>query len=164
MYGACLGSLTADALVQAIKGTPTCYIFVCPPEDEISHPPFHALVPHGVSQEPGLILLSHSGHIRFWQSIGIGLAGGDNFSTFDLDLNEGDSVTNLLRIDVRALHPSDALYIHLVSSPSFLSHPRQKEVSTASTSRQPEENITLPLACSPVLKSLVASLPFYRRS
>lgn len=93
---------------QAIKGTPTCYIFVCPPEDEISHPPFHALVPHGVSQEPGLILLSHSGHIRFWQSIGIGLAGGDNFSTFDLDLNEGDSVTNLLRIDSQLFVASTA--------------------------------------------------------
>ncbi|KAF5315570.1 hypothetical protein D9611_004731 [Ephemerocybe angulata] len=85
---------------QAIKGTPTCYIFVCPTDpDAVLPPPFQALVPHGLTQEPGLILLSHSGHIRFWQSIGIGLAGGDNFATFDLNLAEGDTVTNLLRVD-----------------------------------------------------------------
>ncbi|KAG2020222.1 methyltransferase type 11 [Coprinopsis cinerea AmutBmut pab1-1] len=84
---------------QAIKGTPTCYIFLCPPESDALHPPFHALVPQGASQEPGLILISHSGQIRFWESIGIGLAGGDNFATFDLNLREDEHVTNLTRVD-----------------------------------------------------------------
>lgn len=57
-------------------------------------------MPQGISQEPGLILVSHSGQIRFWESIGIGLAGGDNFATFDLNLQGNEHVTNLLRVDV----------------------------------------------------------------
>ncbi|TFK29976.1 methyltransferase type 11 [Coprinopsis marcescibilis] len=84
---------------QAIKGVPTCYIFHCPTETDNVHPPFHVLVPKGISEEPGLVLLSHSGQIRFWESIGIGLAGGDNFATMYLELGEEEHVTNLERVD-----------------------------------------------------------------
>lgn len=31
----------------------------------------------------------------------MGLAGGDNYASFDLNLREGESVTNLTRVDVR---------------------------------------------------------------
>jgi hypothetical protein len=44
--------------------------------------------------------VSLSGEIRFWDSIGIGLAGGQNYSTTDLGLSSHEAVTNLLRVDV----------------------------------------------------------------
>ncbi|KAG6866953.1 hypothetical protein C0991_003869 [Blastosporella zonata] len=61
--------------------------------------PFHALIPYNTSREPGLILLSTDGKIRFWDSIGIGLAGGDHYVTIQLALAGDESVTNLLRSD-----------------------------------------------------------------
>ncbi|KAL0946843.1 hypothetical protein HGRIS_013011 [Hohenbuehelia grisea] len=84
---------------QAVKGTPTCYIFSCPQDYNQISPPFHALLPYGATREPGLILVSPAGSVRFWDSIGIGLAGGENFSTIDLGLSEEESVTNLVRAD-----------------------------------------------------------------
>lgn len=63
--------------------------------------PFHALVPFGSQREPGLIVCSNIGQVRFWDSIGMGLAGGDNFSFSVLSLVEGENVTNLVRADVR---------------------------------------------------------------
>ncbi|KAH9900978.1 Non-repetitive/WGA-negative nucleoporin C-terminal-domain-containing protein [Cubamyces lactineus] len=88
---------------QALTGTPTCYIFGCPRE---AYPPpmatpFHALVPFGSQREPGLIICSNIGQIRFWDSIGMGLAGGDNFSFTLLELEEGENVTNLVRADAQ---------------------------------------------------------------
>lgn len=41
--------------------------------------------------------------MRFWDSIGIGLAGGDHFSTTNLGLDSGDLVTNFIRADVSLL-------------------------------------------------------------
>ncbi|KAL7283436.1 hypothetical protein ACG7TL_002866 [Trametes sanguinea] len=88
---------------QALTGTPTCYIFGCPrePNPPPMATPFHALVPFGPQREPGLIICSNIGQIRFWDSIGMGLAGGDNFSFSMLDLTEGENVTNLVRADAQ---------------------------------------------------------------
>ena len=63
--------------------------------------PFHALVPHGTTREPGLIIISPQGQIRFWDGLGMGLAGGDNFAHFVLDLEESETMTTLTRSDVR---------------------------------------------------------------
>ncbi len=84
-----------------MKGTPTCYIFSCPQDEEPSGPPLHVLVPFVKTREPGLILISPLGEIRYWDSIGIGLAGGENYITLHLDLAEDESVTTLTRADVR---------------------------------------------------------------
>jgi nuclear pore complex protein Nup133 len=65
-----------------------------------SRAPFHGLFPHGDQREPGLILLSPSGEIRFWDSIGIGLAGGEHYVKSDLGLASDEMVTNLVRADV----------------------------------------------------------------
>ena len=89
--------------LQALRGTPTCYIFSCPQAQEQINPPFHSLVPYSSSREPGLVLVSLSGEIRFWQSIGIGLAGGDHFVSSSLGLEEDEDVTYLLRLDVSEL-------------------------------------------------------------
>ncbi|KAG6814378.1 hypothetical protein H0H92_010964 [Tricholoma furcatifolium] len=84
---------------QALRGTPTCYIFSCPQDPNHLQAPFHALIPYNSAREPGLILMSSDGVIRFWDSIGIGLAGGDRYTTIQLDLSLGESVTNLIRSD-----------------------------------------------------------------
>ncbi|OSX65290.1 hypothetical protein POSPLADRAFT_1054050 [Postia placenta MAD-698-R-SB12] len=86
---------------QALTGIPTCYIFQCPRSnwgDNLSTP-FHALVPHGQTREPGLIVISTGGVIRYWDSLGIGLAGGDNFSVTELNLESEEQVTTLTRAD-----------------------------------------------------------------
>ncbi|KAK0204765.1 hypothetical protein DFS33DRAFT_1322617 [Desarmillaria ectypa] len=87
---------------QAIRGTPTCYIFRCPEDYKQTSPPFCGLIPYssyGTAREPGLILMSPSGEIRMWDSIGIGLAGGDHFSSVTLSLSPDEFVTNLVRVD-----------------------------------------------------------------
>ncbi|KAF9476583.1 methyltransferase type 11 [Pholiota conissans] len=87
---------------QAIKGIPTCYIFSCPRDIRFRRPPFHSLVPQGPAREPGLILVSSAGQIRFWESIGIGLAGGDNFVASQLEgMEYEEEVTNLIRADAQ---------------------------------------------------------------
>jgi nuclear pore complex protein Nup133 len=54
-----------------------------------------------ISREPGLILVSAGGKIRFWESIGTGLAGGENFTASSLeDMEHDEMVTNLVRADV----------------------------------------------------------------
>ncbi|KAI0748169.1 Non-repetitive/WGA-negative nucleoporin C-terminal-domain-containing protein [Daedaleopsis nitida] len=50
-------------------------------------------------REPGLIVSSNIGQIRFWDSIGMGLAGGDNFSFSQLSMEQGENVTSLTRAD-----------------------------------------------------------------
>ena len=88
------------SLPQAVRSTPTCYIFSCPFDIDTAAPPFHALVPFTPNREPGLILVSSSGVIRFWDSIGIGLAGGNHYYTTTLNLPPGQQVTNFIRSDV----------------------------------------------------------------
>ncbi|KZT09491.1 uncharacterized protein LAESUDRAFT_646564 [Laetiporus sulphureus 93-53] len=90
---------------QALTGTPTCYIFLCPQaengREDIMTTPFYALIPHGPTREPGLIISSHIGQIRFWDGVGMGLAGGDNFTYYNLSLDQGELVTTLSRADPR---------------------------------------------------------------
>ncbi|KAJ7905514.1 Non-repetitive/WGA-negative nucleoporin C-terminal-domain-containing protein [Mycena olivaceomarginata] len=121
---------------QAVKGTPTCYIFSCPEDQDRSNPPFHELVPYTSAREPGLILVSLSGEIRFWDSIGIGLAGGQNYSSTDLDLSPDEVVTNLLRVDVSL---SGLLFRLVLTSAGgkhhLTSHPFSRPSSGLSLSR-----------------------------
>ncbi|KAG2157173.1 hypothetical protein DEU56DRAFT_7542 [Suillus clintonianus] len=81
----------------------TCYILPCPPSSQdYAHPPsapFHALVPSRSRSEPGLVLLSLRGDIRFWDSITSGLAGGGSFESINLELGEGEYTSGLLRVD-----------------------------------------------------------------
>lgn len=95
--------------VEAVKGIPTCYIFGCPRDYDQTSAPLYGLIPYSVSREPGLVLVSPSGHIRLWDSISIGLAGGEHFSTSALPLSSDEYVTNLIRVDVRP-HASSTLF------------------------------------------------------
>jgi nuclear pore complex protein Nup133 len=47
--------------------------------------------------------------IRFWDSIGIGLAGGEHYYPASLNLPPGQAVTNFTRVDV-SVH--EAMDIH----------------------------------------------------
>jgi nuclear pore complex protein Nup133 len=76
-----------------------CYIFKCPPSTQRTTP-HHILIPHSLNREPGLVLISVDGEIRFWDSIGIGLAGGDHYSTTRLNLNADELITFVARRDV----------------------------------------------------------------
>ena len=137
-YSGAIDTLTGYALVasartcfvwqhaQAIRGTPTCYIFSCPLENAC---PYHALVPYGPSREPGLILLSMKGEIRFWDSIGIGLAGGEHFSMTILDLMGPEYISNFIRVDVSAI--SALVYMY---TKGCLLQP-QTYIATTSTGR-----------------------------
>ena len=62
--------------------------------------PFSALVSFGSSREPGLILLSQSGEMRFWDSIGLGLTGGDRTDSLQLDLGSNEAVTAFVYAEV----------------------------------------------------------------
>ncbi|KAF9075250.1 hypothetical protein BDP27DRAFT_40146 [Rhodocollybia butyracea] len=131
LYSGEIDTLTGFALVAsvktcfvwqhalAVKGIPTCYIFTCPHDYDQTSPPFHSLVPWGSGREPGLILISTAGEVRFWDSVGIGLAGGDRYSTTYLGLDSEDIVTGFKRIDTQTYVASTAfgnLYKLLLTS------------------------------------------------
>ena len=84
---------------QEIVGIPTCYIFPCP-ADNSQAAPLYAFVPYGGSREPGLILASQSGEVWFWNNIGVGLAGGEQYSKILLELQSNEIVNSLTRLDV----------------------------------------------------------------
>jgi hypothetical protein len=92
---------------QEIVGIPTCYIFPCP-ADPSQAAPLYAFVPYGGSREPGLILASQSGEVWFWNNIGVGLAGGEQYSKILLELQSNEIVNSLTRLDVRS-SPSTVL-------------------------------------------------------
>ncbi|KIJ44042.1 hypothetical protein M422DRAFT_30592 [Sphaerobolus stellatus SS14] len=88
--------------LQSAFTSPTCYMFPVPPPDPSNSYltlPFASLVSFGASREPGLILVSSSGEVRFWDSIGIGLAGAERFSTAKIDILENEVVQGLEQID-----------------------------------------------------------------
>ncbi|KIY72168.1 hypothetical protein CYLTODRAFT_344529 [Cylindrobasidium torrendii FP15055 ss-10] len=99
---------------QAVRNTPTTYILPCPPtifETYQTHENiFHGLVPYTTQREPGLILISSSGHIRIWDSITIGLAGGDPFTSAKLPLTHPEEyVTNLVRVQDQTFVASSSM-------------------------------------------------------
>jgi len=60
------------------------------------------LCPYSSSREPGLILASQSGEVWFWNNIGAGLAGGEQYSKILLELQPNEIVNSLTRLDVRS--------------------------------------------------------------
>jgi nuclear pore complex protein Nup133 len=89
---------------QELAGIPTCYIFPCP-VDPSQAAPLYAFVPYGGSREPGLILASQPGEIWFWNNIGVGLAGGEQYSKILLELETNENINSLIRLDVRSFVP-----------------------------------------------------------
>ncbi|KAI9466341.1 hypothetical protein BJY52DRAFT_1367647 [Lactarius psammicola] len=93
---------------QELSGIPTCYIFPCP-ADPSQAAPLHAFVPYGSSREPGLILASPSGEVWFWNNIGVGLAGGEQYSKILLELESNEIISSLTRLDPQTFVVSTSL-------------------------------------------------------
>ncbi|KAH9966798.1 Non-repetitive/WGA-negative nucleoporin C-terminal-domain-containing protein [Russula dissimulans] len=93
---------------QELVGIPTCYIFPCP-ADPSQAAPLYAFVPYGGSREPGLVLASQSGEIWFWNNIGVGLAGGEQYSKILLELQSNENVNSLTRLDPQTFVASTSL-------------------------------------------------------
>jgi nuclear pore complex protein Nup133 len=93
---------------QELSGIPTCYIFPCP-ADPSQAAPLHAFVPYGSSREPGLILASPSGELWFWNNIGVGLAGGEQYSKVLLELESNETINSLTRLDPQTFVVSTSL-------------------------------------------------------
>ncbi|KAG8948275.1 hypothetical protein FRC04_009913 [Tulasnella sp. 424] len=81
---------------------PTCYIFPMPPATSTLGnllTPFASFVPYGTTREPGLIVASGTGELRFWDSVDTGLAGAENYTGTQLDLVTDEYLTGLYRYE-----------------------------------------------------------------
>ncbi|EJD52940.1 hypothetical protein AURDEDRAFT_110780 [Auricularia subglabra TFB-10046 SS5] len=91
----------------------TCYLFPTPGLSARATAPTHltlpvaSLVHYGPLREPGLILISKTGELRFWESIGVGLSGAEGFAAQQIPLQVGEEIV--------ALHRCDHL-VHVASS------------------------------------------------
>lgn len=87
-------------------GSTTTYVFPLPPQAPF--PPgvtaysplsFASLVPspsQTTQREPGLLAVSNTGTVRFWESISLSLAGADRFKALSLPVAEGELVRSLV--------------------------------------------------------------------
>jgi nuclear pore complex protein Nup133 len=57
------------------------------------------LVPRTAGREPGLLLVSVDGALRFWDSIASSLSGSERYQSLDIALGAAESVINLQRCD-----------------------------------------------------------------
>lgn len=65
---------------------------------------YASLVLYGHTREPGLIVASGRGQVRFWEALGAGLSGGEHFLSTDLDLGSHEYLMGLSRYDVSRLY------------------------------------------------------------
>lgn len=79
-----------------------CYIFPNPSTLGHNDVPYASFVPYRSSQEPGLILCSESGAVRYWDNVSLGLTGGESFRALQLGLAGGERVLRMTRADVGA--------------------------------------------------------------
>lgn len=167
----CLSTCTSNHSPQALTGTPTCYIFACPQDIEPlpMDTALHALVPYGQTREPGLLLLSPGGILHFWDSLAMGLAGGEPSERSSLTLSSDERVTTLTRADVRIFRMSFVNESNITSvtpaanvrrvndhRPSLPSgaHWFERKVLSDSTRIQPSDINALPLSSPPRLSLL----------
>jgi len=85
--------------------------------------PLASLVHYGSMREPGLILVSRSGELRLWESIGVGLSGAEGFATTQLPLLPDEEVLGVHHCDVSSLafcanhaHPRLQHLLHLATT------------------------------------------------
>jgi nuclear pore complex protein Nup133 len=104
---------------QELAGIPTCYIFPCP-VDPSQAAPLYTFVPYGGSREPGLILASQAGEIWFWDNIGVGLAGGEQYSKILLELHSNEIVNSLTRLDVCFFSTSSLCLLKSLQPQTFI--------------------------------------------
>ncbi|WVQ93625.1 hypothetical protein IAU59_000701 [Kwoniella sp. CBS 9459] len=83
--------------------SPTTYSFPSPPASYASTPTLPptlaALYTGSTSSEPGMILVSATGEIRFWESMSVALSNVERFQEIYLELGEDDYAEKLWKID-----------------------------------------------------------------
>lgn len=90
--------------LQRAHSSPTCYNFPAP-SPEYGHtttqsPVIAALYTGSSSGEPGMILISSTGTIRFWESMSLALANVDRYQNIKLELAEDDFADMIWNVDV----------------------------------------------------------------
>lgn len=78
----------------------TCYIFPCSSNEVTSETTLGCFVPFE-NREPGLLLASTSGDIRFWDSILLGLSTTKGFYSLQMSLSANEVLTGVFRCAVR---------------------------------------------------------------
>ncbi|OCF44072.1 hypothetical protein I317_02025 [Kwoniella heveanensis CBS 569] len=83
--------------------SPTTYSFPAPPASYSSTPTLPptlaALYTDSTSSEPGMILVSSTGEVRFWENMSVALSNVDRFQEIYLELGEDDFAERLWKID-----------------------------------------------------------------
>ena len=90
-----------------VSSSSPCYIFPNPASpSEGSHLPLGCFVPRPRLQDPGFLLASPSGSIRYWTSISLGLTGGERYQSAQVSLGPTEVVTKLVHLEVSKPIPS----------------------------------------------------------
>ncbi|WWD16353.1 hypothetical protein CI109_100779 [Kwoniella shandongensis] len=91
--------------LKPTHSSPTTYTFLAPPTDHphgnnVDPPVLSALYTGSTSSEPGMILVSPSGTIRFWESMSLALtANSERYQELYIDLGEDDVVERIWKLD-----------------------------------------------------------------
>ena len=95
------------AFLQRTHSSPTCFTFPAPIPSyghAASQPPVLAALYTGASSgEPGMILISTTGHVRFWETMSLALANVERYQSMKLELGDDDLAQRIFKIDVSAL-------------------------------------------------------------
>ncbi|WVQ77306.1 hypothetical protein IAR50_006990 [Cryptococcus sp. DSM 104548] len=90
------------------QSTPTTYTFSAPPPANATSlgfiPPILSALytpssSASLASEPGMILISSSGEVRFWESLSLALGNVDRYQELFLELQEGDWVEKVYKLD-----------------------------------------------------------------
>jgi nuclear pore complex protein Nup133 len=86
----------------------TCYVFPVPQPEGLSLAaavfaplPFGSLVNYGSDRDPGFLLVSSTGQVRFWEGINMALSGADKFHSIAIYLSAGELVKSMVSLQVR---------------------------------------------------------------
>ncbi|WVQ78640.1 hypothetical protein IAT38_000727 [Cryptococcus sp. DSM 104549] len=88
--------------VKRTHSAPTTYTFQAPIpvySDSTSSPALTALYTSSASSEPGIIVVSASGEIRFWENMSLALSNSSKYQTTQIDLAEDDFAKRIRKID-----------------------------------------------------------------
>ncbi|KAG8888995.1 hypothetical protein FRB98_006259 [Tulasnella sp. 332] len=103
-WSGALDVITGYALVVSSSTSvlPTCYIFPTPRDVSVEHSrltPVAEFVPYDGAREPGLLVASPSGEIRYWESINAGLSGAEKYHKSQVNLEHTEYVKAIYRYE-----------------------------------------------------------------
>ncbi|GFZ42386.1 hypothetical protein JCM24511_00101, partial [Saitozyma sp. JCM 24511] len=88
---------------QRTQSSPTCYPFPAPPpsrpQSGVPPPILAALYVSSNNSEPGVILLSPTGELRFWDSMSLALANVERYQVVQLELGSDDYAERIWHVE-----------------------------------------------------------------